>query len=213
MKKITSVIITVLMFFAFVSCNRQNNDSSASMMKATEQPQVTMQSSVDESKVTAEEEVEEFWKQQKVLSNKAIELLEGLKAEESVTEDIREQLYEINKGLAKLRITTSRTISNEAYDQLKWYIETPENSWCNWQYYSESDEYYYPLKSGYGTEVMFGEGYYIKALWADNINIDENNDNYEVMRIYNVVDTSRDGFMLVQGVESRMKLIQIHPND
>jgi len=220
MKKVIAIVLVAIMALAaLTACSgRTSSDNSMTQTPATTTTatvSTTEQAtpSVDTSTMTVKEEVDNFWNQQSTLQNKALALLEEVKSMPSMTDDIREQLYAINKQLAELRITTIRTVSDGAYAELKWYIEVYQNAWCDWQYYSDADYYYYPLQSGYGTEFTLKANYFRKVIWADNVKVDASNDDFGVNRTYTVIDTSHDGFVLVESAETQLQLFQIHPND
>jgi len=220
MRKTIAMVLAILVLVSLTACgSREASSNTMIQTPVIEAPvtetfateQVTFLASM--TKMTVEEEVEKFWKQREVLKDEAMVLFEGIQSSTSVTEDIQKQLYTINKQLAELRITTVRTASDEAYAELKWYIEVYQNAWCDWQYYSDSDYFWYPLQSGYGTEFVLRANYFRRVIWSDNVKIDENNDDFGVNRTYTVIDTSRDGFVIVESVETPLQLFQIHPNN
>lgn len=156
---------------------------------------------------------EEFWKTKNTLSSEAMNLLEYVKAMETISPRLLVDLEMIQEDIEGIR-KEAINLPESDYEKIKDSV-TDDNEWYQPIIYVEdgyelkdmgSDDWNFMYKDG---NFKIKGHYWRTVAWSQNIMVDKNNDDVYAERTYTVIEPLKPAYMLISSAETPLQLVII----
>lgn len=217
MKKAKRTVFTVTMLATMVTLagcseNKGNLDTvvpETTVVTTVTEPsaEITMPATMECSETTDNTSSEEWRHKWGQLLNESTELLEGIKSE-GLTSSLFRKLMDVQFEFEKLKVEAADFDDVDVNDDLEWY--NPVVTIFDGHMYGSSEDSYILWKNG---QFVLDAKYYRVVVWAQNVELDPNNEDFQVERHYTVQDPTRPAYMIIESAETPIQLYVIWPTE